>query len=209
MSEGPKKAKSKFSATRRLLLKSKLLKKAESLLVKEKEQKEVERENTLRERAPPLKLSGLSVQELQELCRDLHHKIDIVDEARYDLNIKVARNEAEILSLTQKIYELKGKMKRPNLRRVKKSADAMLGSLTDTRTMKADFKANLKTVKKEEEKHFLSIRRKRSQTGGKTWRRCQAWRAGRSFSMPDSRQQREKRLQMIKGHWYTKLMLFV
>ncbi|KTG37293.1 hypothetical protein cypCar_00011251 [Cyprinus carpio] len=43
-------------------------------------------------------------------------------------------------------------MKRPNLRRVKKSADAMLGSFTDTRVMKADFKANLKTVKKEEEK---------------------------------------------------------
>ncbi len=43
-------------------------------------------------------------------------------------------------------------MKRPNLRRVKKSADAMLGSLSDTRAMKADFKANLKTVKKEEEK---------------------------------------------------------
>uniref|UniRef100_A0A8C1UNP1 Troponin I4a n=1 Tax=Cyprinus carpio TaxID=7962 RepID=A0A8C1UNP1_CYPCA len=152
-----KKAKSKFSATRRLLLKSKLLKKAESLLVKEKEQKEVERENTLRERAPPLNLSGLSVQELQELCRDLHHKIDIVDEARYDLNIKVTRNEAEILSLTQKIYELKGKMKRPNLRRVKKSADAMLGSFTDTRVMKADFKANLKTVKKEEEKVTLQL----------------------------------------------------
>ncbi|XP_026065243.1 troponin I, slow skeletal muscle-like [Carassius auratus] len=149
MSEGPKKARSKYSATRRLLLKSKLLKKAESLLVKEKEEKELERENTLRERAPPLNLSGLSVQEMQELCRDLHHKIDIVDEARYDLNIKVARNDAEILSLTQKIYELKGKTKRPNLKRVKKSADAMLGSLSDTRV---DFKANLKTVKKEEEK---------------------------------------------------------
>ncbi|XP_048013332.1 troponin I4a [Megalobrama amblycephala] len=151
MSEGPKKARSKYSATRRLLLKSKLLRKAESLLVKEKEQKDLERENTLRERAPPLKLSGLSIQELQELCRDLHHKIDVVDEARYDLNIKVARNDAEILSLTQKIYELKGKMKRPNLKRVRKSADAMLGSL-DSRVMKADFKANLKTVKKEEEK---------------------------------------------------------
>lgn len=58
----------------------------------------------------------------------------------------------QILSLTQKIYELKGKMKRPNLKRVKKSAGAMLGALTDNRVMKADFKANLKTVKKEEEK---------------------------------------------------------
>ncbi|XP_077089904.1 troponin I4a [Siphateles boraxobius] len=151
-SEGPKKAKSKYSATRRLLLKSKLLRKAESLLVEEKKQKDLERENILRERAPPLNLSGLSIQELQELCRDLHQKIDVVDEVRYDLNVKVARNDAEILSLTQKIYELKGKMKRPNLKRVKKSADAKLGALTDTRVTKSDFKANLKTVKKEEEK---------------------------------------------------------
>ncbi|TRY89671.1 hypothetical protein DNTS_028262 [Danionella cerebrum] len=43
-------------------------------------------------------------------------------------------------------------MKRPSLRRVKKSADAMLGALTDSRITKADFKANLKTVRKEEEK---------------------------------------------------------
>ncbi len=33
---------------------------------------------------------------LQELCRDLQLKIDIVDEARYDLNIKVARSDAEV-----------------------------------------------------------------------------------------------------------------
>lgn len=44
---------------------TKLLRKAESLLVKEKEQKSIERESALRERAPPLKLSGLSAQELQ------------------------------------------------------------------------------------------------------------------------------------------------
>lgn len=58
----------------------------------------------------------------------------------------------QIQSLHQKIYELKGKMKRPKLKRVKKSADDMLGALTDNKLMKADFKANLKTVKKEEEK---------------------------------------------------------
>ncbi|KAF7693991.1 troponin I4a [Silurus meridionalis] len=154
MSEGPKKSrsKSKYPATRRLLLKTKLLKKAESLLVKEKEQKKIEKDSTLNERVPPLKLSGLSVQELQELCKDLHQKIDIVDEARYDLSVKVDRNDSEIQSLQQKIYELKGKMKRPKLKRVKKSADDKLGALTDTKLMKADFKVNLKTVKKEEEK---------------------------------------------------------
>ncbi|XP_035282464.1 troponin I, slow skeletal muscle-like [Anguilla anguilla] len=151
MSEGPKKT--KYSATRRLLLKTKLIKKAATMLVAEKEEKRVERENTLNERVPPLQLSGLSLQELQELCKDLHRKIDVTDEARYDLDVKVSKNETEIQHLSQKIFELKGKMKRPNLKRVKKSADAMLGSLDSKMTTKSnDFKANLKTVKKEEEK---------------------------------------------------------
>lgn len=151
MSEGPRKP--KYSATRRLLLKTKILRKAEKLLVQEEEEKRIERENTIKQNAPPLKLTGLSVQELQELCKELHRKIDIVDEARYDLEIKVARNDTEIVGLNQKIITLKGKMKRPNLKRVKKSTDDMFGSITDqSKLMKADFKANLKTVKKEEEK---------------------------------------------------------
>ncbi|KAM9467818.1 troponin I4a [Clarias gariepinus] len=145
-------SKSKYPATRRLLLKTKLLKKAESLLLKEKEQKNIEKDKALNERVPPLKVSGLSVQELQELCKDLHQKIDVVDEARYDLSIKVDRNDLEIQSLQHKIYGLKGRLNRPKLKRVKKSADDKLGALTDNKLMKADFKANLKTVKKEEEK---------------------------------------------------------
>ncbi|XP_029379576.1 troponin I, slow skeletal muscle-like [Echeneis naucrates] len=150
MSEGPRKP--KYSATRRLHLKSKLLKKAASMLVAESEAKKHEKEKAVNDCFPPLKLSGLSVQELQELCKELHRKIDVVDEARYDMEVKVTRNEKEIQSLNQKIIELKG-VKRPNLKRVKKTTEDMLGAYTDTsKLMKADFKANLKTVKKEEEK---------------------------------------------------------
>lgn len=44
-------------------------------------------------------------------------------------------------------------MKRPNLKRVRVSAEAMLGALLGSRHKESiDFKANLKTVKKEEEK---------------------------------------------------------
>uniref|UniRef100_A0A672SF75 Troponin I4b, tandem duplicate 2 n=1 Tax=Sinocyclocheilus grahami TaxID=75366 RepID=A0A672SF75_SINGR len=112
-----------------------------------------ERETTLRERVPPLQLSGLSVQELQTLCRELHQKIDVVDEERYDISVKVAKNEKETADLNIKITELRGKMKRPALKRVKISADAMLGALLGSRVKESvDFKANLKTVKKEEEK---------------------------------------------------------
>lgn len=59
---------------------------------------------------------------------------------------------AQIQALNQKIVGLKG-IKRPSLKRVKKTTDDMVGACTDTsRHMKSDFKANLKTVKKEEEK---------------------------------------------------------
>lgn len=59
----------------------------------------------------------------------------------------------KIQDLSQKIFELKGKMKRPALKRVRVSADAMLGALLGSRVKESvDFKAALKTVKKEEEK---------------------------------------------------------
>ncbi|XP_019750346.1 troponin I4b, tandem duplicate 2 isoform X1 [Hippocampus comes] len=151
MSEEPRK--SKISASRRLTLKTKLLKVATVMLEKEKETKRQERETTLSERVPPLQLSGLSVQDLQALCKELHHKIDVVDEERYDINSKVNKNNLELENLSAKIIELKGKMKRPALKRVKISADAMLGALLGAKVKESvDFKANLKTVKKEEEK---------------------------------------------------------
>ncbi|XP_030281988.1 troponin I, slow skeletal muscle-like [Sparus aurata] len=153
MSEAPSKPKPKISASRRLFLKTKLLKKAMTMLENDKQSREDERERTLNERVPALQVSGLSLQDLQNLCKELHQKIDVVDEERYDINAKVVKNDREIQDLSQKIFELKGKMKRPALRRVRVSADAMLGALLGAKVKESvDFKANLKTVKKEEEK---------------------------------------------------------
>ncbi|KAG7268900.1 hypothetical protein CRUP_021795, partial [Coryphaenoides rupestris] len=124
-----------------------------TMLEIDKENKRAERERTLAERVPPLEMSGLSVQDLQNLCKELAQKIDVVDEERYDINSKVSKNELEIQDLSQKICDLKGKMKRPNLKRVRVSADAMLGALLGAKVKESvDFKVNLKTVKKEEEK---------------------------------------------------------
>lgn len=33
---------------------------------------------------------------LQALCKELHHKIDVVDEERYDIDAKVAKNNKEV-----------------------------------------------------------------------------------------------------------------
>ncbi|XP_054632373.1 troponin I, slow skeletal muscle-like isoform X2 [Dunckerocampus dactyliophorus] len=130
-----------------------MIKKAMVMLENDKQIRRDERERTLSERVPALEMSGMSAQDLQNLCKELHQKIDVVDEERYDIALKVAKSDIEVRDLSQKIYELKGKMKRPNLKRVRVSADAMLGALLGSKVKESvDFKANLKTVKKEEEK---------------------------------------------------------
>ncbi|KAJ0069301.1 hypothetical protein NL108_003232, partial [Boleophthalmus pectinirostris] len=172
------KTKPKISASRRLFLKTKMLKKAVTMWENEKQIKKDERERVLSERVPALQISGFSLQELQNLCKELHQKIDVADEERYDIAAKVSINDQkvsdgvkkweknfeskfymcalpgeQVQDLSQKIYELKGKMKRPNLKRVRVSADAMLGALLGAKVKESvDFKANLKTVKKEDEK---------------------------------------------------------
>ncbi|XP_058501266.1 troponin I, slow skeletal muscle-like [Solea solea] len=123
------------------------------MLQEEKEQSEREKEVAMAERLPPLNLSGLSLQELQDLCKDLHHKIDVVDEERYDIGLKVSKNDTEMDNMKLKITEMQSKFKKPNLKRVKISAEAMLSVLLGSKHKESfDFKANLKTVKKEDEK---------------------------------------------------------
>uniref|UniRef100_A0A3Q4I407 Troponin I1, slow skeletal type n=1 Tax=Neolamprologus brichardi TaxID=32507 RepID=A0A3Q4I407_NEOBR len=74
--------KPKISASRKLIL---MVAKAKEELEQEILDKEEEKHRYLAERAPPLNMSGLSLGQLQDLCRELHAKIDVVDEERYDI----------------------------------------------------------------------------------------------------------------------------
>lgn len=57
-----------------------------------------------------------------------------------------------------KITEIQSKFKKPALKRVRISAEAMLSVLLGSKHKESfDFKANLKTVKKEEEKVSLTF----------------------------------------------------
>ncbi|XP_035013477.1 troponin I, slow skeletal muscle [Hippoglossus stenolepis] len=145
--------KSKISSSRRLGLKIRLLTVAAQMLQEETEQRMREKEAVLAEKLPPLNMAGLSLQDLQDLCKDMYHKIDVVDEERYDIGLKVSKNGKEIDDMNLKITEIQSKFKKPTLRRVKISAEAMLSVLLGSKHKESiDFKANLKTVKKEEEK---------------------------------------------------------
>nr|BAB83808.1 larval troponin I gamma [Halocynthia roretzi] len=139
----------KMTHQRNRQLKSLMLKKAREDLKREAEQKAEEKKKILGNRIEALgDLSSMSQQELMDLCRELHARTDKVDDQRYDIQVKVKKNDAEIEELNQKIFELRGKFKRPPLRRVRMSADQMLRALLGSKhKVTMDLRSNLKTVK--------------------------------------------------------------
>merc|ERR1712135_79844 len=131
----------KLTHQRKNQIKQLLLAKAREDLKLEQQQKAEEKKAALASRLEPLDdLNSLSQGDLMDLCRSLHAKLEKVDEARYDTGKKVEKNDTEIEELNRKIFDLRGKFKRPPLRRVKMSADQMLKALLGS---------NLKSVKKE------------------------------------------------------------
>ncbi|KAG5849233.1 hypothetical protein ANANG_G00107780 [Anguilla anguilla] len=148
----------KMSASRKHHLKSAMLTIAKGLLETETQEKVQERIRYMEEICPPLSLPG-STQELQEFVKQLHHKIDTVDEERYDLERKVQKSEDEIQDMKIKIQDLKGKFKKPALRKVRMSADAMLQALLGSKhKVNMDLRANLKQVKKEVKEEDKELR---------------------------------------------------
>nr|XP_020455165.1 troponin I, slow skeletal muscle-like [Monopterus albus] len=147
------KPKCKISASRKLSLKMLLLTRACEDLEREQQEREEEKARYLGEKMPPLQLSGLSLEELQNLCKQLHAKIDAVDEERYDYEHKVNKHNKDIHELKLKVQDLGGKFKKPALRKVRVSADEMMSALLGSKHKSSmDLRANLKSVKKEDVK---------------------------------------------------------
>ncbi|XP_038840447.1 troponin I, fast skeletal muscle-like [Salvelinus namaycush] len=139
----------KMSSSRRQHLKSLILQIAQGLIEAEAIQAEEDKNRYMDENVPSLSVPG-SMQELQDLCKKLHQQIDAVDEQRYDTQSKVAKSDKEIEDLKIKLQDLKGKFKKPVLKKVRMSADAMLQALLGSKhKVSMDLRSNLKQVKKE------------------------------------------------------------
>ncbi|KAG7468415.1 hypothetical protein MATL_G00142630 [Megalops atlanticus] len=153
----------KMTSSRRQHLKSLMLQIAKGMLEAEEAQRAEDRKKYMEENCPPLEMPG-SLQDLQDLCKKLHQKVDVVDEERYDMAAKVTKCDKEIEDLKIKVQDLKGKFKKPALRKVRMSADAMLQALLGSKhKVNLDLRANLKQVKKEvkeEEKEAVGDWRK-------------------------------------------------
>ncbi|XP_034049103.1 troponin I, fast skeletal muscle-like isoform X2 [Thalassophryne amazonica] len=142
-------AEKKMSPSRKNQLKSLLLQIGQMMLEEESLEAEQEKIKYMEEKCPPLCITGC-MEELQDLCRNLHKQIDFVDEERYDMELKVAKSRKEIDDLKMKVQDLNGKFKKPVLKKVRMSADAMLAALLGSKhKVSMDLRANLKQVKKE------------------------------------------------------------
>ncbi|XP_033982767.1 troponin I, fast skeletal muscle-like [Trematomus bernacchii] len=100
------------------------------------------------ENCPKPSLSGDQAA-LMEACKKMHSLIDKMDEERYDLEGKVGKADKEIEDLRIKMVDVGG-VKKPALKKVRMSADAMLKALLGSKhTVNMDLRAGLKQVKKE------------------------------------------------------------
>ncbi|XP_020490596.1 troponin I, fast skeletal muscle [Labrus bergylta] len=148
----------RLSARRKHTLKSCMLVVANNLLEAESNVKVGEREKFLAEKCPPLELP-YSKDELEQLCKTLHEQIDLSEEERYGTEFKLNMVLNEVRDLNIKIVDLRGKFKRPRLKKVRMSADAMLKALLGSKhTVNMDLRANLKQVKKEVKEEDKQLR---------------------------------------------------
>ncbi|KAM4045739.1 troponin I, slow skeletal muscle isoform 3-T4 [Anomaloglossus baeobatrachus] len=128
-----------------------MLAKAKEAWDQELVNRQEEKQRYLNDRVSHCNTHGLGQTELQHFCRELHEKVGTVDEERYDIEARVLHNIREIQDLKMKVLDLRGKFKRPALRRVRVSADAMLRALLGSKhKVSMDLRANLKSVKKED-----------------------------------------------------------
>ncbi|XP_040895177.1 troponin I, fast skeletal muscle-like [Toxotes jaculatrix] len=143
MSEGKK-----MTSSRRHHLKSLMLQIAASWLEQEANEIAATKEAYMEEKCPTPDLSGDQAA-LMEICKKLYQALDKIDEDRYDAEAKVAKTDKEIEELKLRVVELAG-VKKPALKKVRMSADAMLQALLGGKhKVTMDLRANLKQVKKE------------------------------------------------------------
>ncbi|XP_057693584.1 troponin I, fast skeletal muscle-like [Corythoichthys intestinalis] len=138
----------KMSSSRRHHLKSLILQIAAKWLEQEASNIASTKAAHISESCPAPDLRGDQAS-LVEICKKMAHMIDNIDEERYDFEAKVIKTDKEIQDLKMKVIELAG-VKKPALKKVRMSADAMLQALLGGRhKVTLDLRSNLKQVKKE------------------------------------------------------------
>ncbi|KAK6749157.1 hypothetical protein RB195_001639 [Necator americanus] len=148
-----KKAKKGFlTPERKKKLRKLLMMKAAEDLKQQQLLKAQERQKALASRIIPLpdvdKIEDKG--QLEKIYNDMFERVKKLEEEKYDINFVVTQTEAEINELTIAVNDLRGKFVKPTLKKVSKY-DNKFKKMADEKAKgeKADFRANLKVVKKE------------------------------------------------------------
>ncbi|KAF8356027.1 unc-27 [Pristionchus pacificus] len=152
-----KKAKKGFlTPERKKKLRKLLMVKAAEDLKRQQLQKEQERQKVLAERTIPLpEVDSVDDKgKLEKIYNELFERVKALESEKYDINAIVSAKENEINCLNIEVNDLRGKYAKPALKKVSKYDNKfkkMLGGEgAEGKAPKADFRSNLKVVKKTE-----------------------------------------------------------
>ena len=147
-----KKKKGFLTPERKKKLRKLLMSKAAEDLKRQQMQKEQERQKVLAQRTIPLPAVDAvdDKGKLESIYNDLFTRLCQLEEEKFDINYQVSSKEAEINELTIAVNDLRGKFVKPTLKKVAKY-DNKFKKLAESgkKEEKANFRDNLKTVKKE------------------------------------------------------------
>lgn len=109
------------------------------------EEREGARKKYIEERvsAIPDDLNSLNEAHLVSLVKELYKKVSDSEESRYDLEMKIRKQDYDINELTIKVNDAKGKFIKPTLKKVSKTTQKMQ-KLQKPKEEEIDFRAHLK-----------------------------------------------------------------
>jgi len=148
-----KKAKKGFlTPERKKKLRKLLMMKAAEDLKQQQMRKEQERQKILQERI--IALPNVDTIEdhakLSQIYNDMMERILKLEADKYDVNYSVRQKDFEINELTIAVNDLRGKFVKPTLKKVSKYDNKFKKMQDEKKGEKADFRSNLKVVKKED-----------------------------------------------------------
>lgn len=125
-----------------------LRKKAAEELKRQQEAKAAERRKVIAERTGPKQnIDDMDEDQLTDLCKAYHKRIEELESAKYDLEYHVGRIDFDIHELSMKLNDMRGKFIKPTLKKVPKFGVKIERMLLNARK-EVGFTVNLKAVKR-------------------------------------------------------------
>jgi hypothetical protein len=162
-----KKSKKGFlTPERKKKLRKLLMIKAAEDLKQQQLKREQERQSALSSRVKPLpEIDGIDDKgKLESIYNELFQRMVQLEEEKYDINVLVSEKDAQINELTIAVNDLRGKFVKPTLKKVSKYDNKFKKASGEGKVAgdKADFRSQLKVVKRENIAETLDKKVKKS-----------------------------------------------